>query len=99
MAGGGILKNTPPSSPNRENSPIHTVDANKLNQVRLYTSVGAEVRIENLDFTPYSDPFATVALKQEETHDDIFEEIDNYPSNRIAPQIHGCRSGRSYGFF
>ncbi|GAA0145443.1 hypothetical protein LIER_36130 [Lithospermum erythrorhizon] len=42
------------SSPNRENSPIHTIDANTLNK--------------------------------EETYDDIFEEIDNYPSNLIAPE-------------
>ncbi|GAA0153261.1 hypothetical protein LIER_11545 [Lithospermum erythrorhizon] len=85
MADGLILKDTPHSSPNRENSPVHMIDASTLNQVRLYTSVGAKVRVENLAFTPYSDPFAVVVLKQEERHDDIFEEIDNYPSNTFAP--------------
>ncbi|GAA0180808.1 hypothetical protein LIER_30156 [Lithospermum erythrorhizon] len=54
MAGSGILKDAPPYSPNRENSPIHTIDANTLNQ--------------------------------EETHDNIFEEIDNYPFNPIASE-------------
>ncbi|GAA0167017.1 hypothetical protein LIER_22045 [Lithospermum erythrorhizon] len=53
MAGGGILKDTPPSLPNRDNSPVHTIDAN--------------------------------TLSQEETQDDIFEEIDNFPSQTLAP--------------
>ncbi|GAA0174506.1 hypothetical protein LIER_41729 [Lithospermum erythrorhizon] len=44
----------------------------------------ADVQYGNLIFTPYFDPFATVALKQEETHGDIFEEIDNYPSNLVT---------------
>ncbi|GAA0160135.1 hypothetical protein LIER_16758 [Lithospermum erythrorhizon] len=85
MAGDGILKYTPPSSPNRENSSVHTIDPTTLTQVRLYTFVGAEVRYGNSVFTPYSDPFATLTLKQEDAHDDIFEEIDDYPSNPIPP--------------
>ncbi|GAA0142037.1 hypothetical protein LIER_35505 [Lithospermum erythrorhizon] len=84
LTGGGILKDTPRSSPNRENSLLHMIDASTLHQVRLYTSVGAKVRVENLVFTPYSDPFAPLVLKQEETHDDVIEEIDNYPSNALA---------------
>ncbi|GAA0173285.1 hypothetical protein LIER_26937 [Lithospermum erythrorhizon] len=51
MAGGGILKYTPHSSPNSENSPLHVIDADTLHQ--------------------------------EETWDDVFEEIDNYPSNTL----------------
>ncbi|GAA0154418.1 hypothetical protein LIER_12407 [Lithospermum erythrorhizon] len=43
------------------------------------------VRYENLVFTPYSDLFAAVTLKQEDTHSDIFEEIDDYPLNTLAP--------------
>ncbi|GAA0152094.1 hypothetical protein LIER_37419 [Lithospermum erythrorhizon] len=78
-------KRHPPPSPTRENSATVVVDAGTLNQVRFYTSVGAEVRYGNLLFTPYFDPFATVVLKQEATHGDIFQEIDNYPSNTLAP--------------
>ncbi|GAA0186840.1 hypothetical protein LIER_34128 [Lithospermum erythrorhizon] len=53
MAGSGILRDTHSSSPNRENSPVHTIDVN--------------------------------TLSQEETQDDIFQEIDNFPSDTLAP--------------
>ncbi|GAA0157070.1 hypothetical protein LIER_14414 [Lithospermum erythrorhizon] len=55
MADSGILKDTPPSSPNRENSLVHMIDVSTRNQ--------------------------------EERHDDIFEKIDNYPSNTLASTV------------
>ncbi|GAA0158104.1 hypothetical protein LIER_15214 [Lithospermum erythrorhizon] len=57
-----------------------------LSQVRLYTFVGAEIKYGNLIFPPHSDPFETIFLKQEQTQDDIFAKIDNYPSNPLDPK-------------
>ncbi|GAA0153590.1 hypothetical protein LIER_37702 [Lithospermum erythrorhizon] len=84
MTGDGILKDTPLSSPTREPSPVRVIDTTTLNRVRIYTSVGAEVIYGGLLFTPYQDPFANVALKQE-ANDDIFRKIDDYPADPVAP--------------
>ncbi|GAA0172568.1 hypothetical protein LIER_26369 [Lithospermum erythrorhizon] len=84
MAGGGILRDTPSPPPTNGESPIRIVNAATLNQVRFYTSVGAEVLYGDLGFTPYQDPFANMALKQEEENDDVFREINNYPANPPA---------------
>ncbi|GAA0165419.1 hypothetical protein LIER_20826 [Lithospermum erythrorhizon] len=87
MADGGIVRDTPSLSSTHGPSPIRVIDATTLNQVRLFTFVGAEVKYGDLLFTPYQDPFTNVAFKQE-VNDDIFHEIDNYPTpvSTIADQ-------------
>ncbi|GAA0161448.1 hypothetical protein LIER_39232 [Lithospermum erythrorhizon] len=84
MAGDRGLKGTSPPSPIRDVSPVRVIDTATIRQVRIFNFVGAEVRIEDLTFTPNHDPFANVSLKQEDASDDIFKEIDEYP-NRQAP--------------
>ncbi|GAA0153224.1 hypothetical protein LIER_43215 [Lithospermum erythrorhizon] len=74
MTGTGILKDTPPSSPARENSPLRVIDVSTLHQVRLCATMGAKVRVENLICNPYSDPFAAAVLKKKQTQDDLFSE-------------------------
>ncbi|GAA0145629.1 hypothetical protein LIER_05782 [Lithospermum erythrorhizon] len=85
MTGGGILRETPSPPATRRESPVRIIDAVTLNHVQLYTSMGAEVQYGDLVFTPYQDPFANVALKQGEANNYVFEEIDNYPVNSVAP--------------
>ncbi|GAA0152372.1 hypothetical protein LIER_10873 [Lithospermum erythrorhizon] len=72
MAGGGIRRYTLSPSSTREPSPVRVINAATLNQVRLYTFVAAEVKYDDLLFTPYQDPFANVALKHEEANEEIF---------------------------
>ncbi|GAA0143837.1 hypothetical protein LIER_04428 [Lithospermum erythrorhizon] len=50
MAGGDILRHTPPSSTNRENSPVHIIDANTLSQslVKRYLRGSSNQLIEAL---------------------------------------------------
>ncbi|GAA0162255.1 hypothetical protein LIER_39380 [Lithospermum erythrorhizon] len=87
MAGGGILKDTSPLSPIRGNSPVTIIDAATLTQVRLYTSVGAEINYGDLLFTPNQDPFAQLDVKQKAHDGDVFSEIDEYPANHIASML------------
>ncbi|GAA0139948.1 hypothetical protein LIER_42598 [Lithospermum erythrorhizon] len=49
----------------RPKSPVLLVDPETLAFCRLYTTLGAEISMGDLHFTPHHDPFANMELPQE----------------------------------